>query len=35
VRHWRLIERNLPKPTEPGIREPATMAGRRPDALTR
>jgi hypothetical protein len=35
VRHWRLIERNLPKPTEPGIPEPATMAGRRPDSLTR
>jgi hypothetical protein len=35
VRHWRLIERNLPKPAEPGIPEPAPMAGRRPDSLTR
>jgi hypothetical protein len=35
VRHWRLIERNLPKPTEPGSPDPATMAGRRPDSLTR
>ncbi|MGH7317573.1 MAG: hypothetical protein ACREJS_15090 [Candidatus Rokuibacteriota bacterium] len=35
VRHWRLIERNLPKPAEPGRPDPATMAGRRPDSLTR
>ena len=27
VRQWRLIERNLPKPTEPGTPKPATMAG--------
>ncbi len=27
VRQWRLIERNLPKPTEPGEPDPATMAG--------
>ena len=35
VRHWRLIERNLPKPTEPGRPDPATMAGWGPDSLTR
>jgi hypothetical protein len=35
VRHWRLIERNLPKPTEPGRPDPTTMAGRAPDSLTR
>jgi len=35
VRHWRLIERNLPKPTEPDMPELATMAGREPDSLTR
>jgi hypothetical protein len=35
VRHWRLIERNLPKPTEPGESDPATMAGRGADSLTR
>lgn len=35
VRHWRLIERYLPKPTEPGAPDPATMASRPPDSLTR
>jgi hypothetical protein len=35
VRHWRLIERNLPKPADPGKADPATMAGRLPDTLTR
>jgi len=35
VRHWRLIERNLPKPTEPGKPDPATMAGAEADSLTR
>ncbi|MEX2221729.1 MAG: hypothetical protein WEG40_08020 [Candidatus Rokuibacteriota bacterium] len=35
VRHWRLIERNLPKPGEPHRLDPATMAGRAPDSLTR
>ena len=35
VRHWRLIERNLPKVTEPARLDPATMASRSPDTLTR
>jgi hypothetical protein len=35
VRHWRLFERNLPKPTEPAEPDPATMAGRGADSLTR
>lgn len=35
VRHWRLIERNLPKPAPPARPDPATMAGRIPDSLTR
>jgi hypothetical protein len=35
VRQWRLIERNLPKLTEPGKPDPTTMAGRGPDSLTR
>ena len=35
VRHWRLIERNLPKATDPGVPEAPAMAGRRPDSLTR
>lgn len=35
VRQWRLIERNLPKPTEPGEPDPATMAGAGTDSLTR
>ena len=35
VRHWRLIERNLPKPA-PSVRpDPATMAAGPPDTLTR
>lgn len=35
VRHWRLIERNLPKAPEPGRPDLATMAGRPPDSLIR
>ena len=35
VRHWRLIERNLPNPADPGAPDPATMAGGEPDSLTR
>jgi hypothetical protein len=35
VRHWRLVERNLPKPTEPDRPDPATMAGWGSDSLTR
>jgi hypothetical protein len=35
VRHWRLIERNLPKPTGPGTPDPATMAGGGVDSVTR
>jgi len=35
VRHWWLIERNLPKLLEPARPDPATMAGRAPDSLTR
>lgn len=35
VRHWRLIERNLPKPAEPGKPDLATMAGRAPDSRIR
>ncbi|MGH7367148.1 MAG: hypothetical protein ACREKQ_01475 [Candidatus Rokuibacteriota bacterium] len=35
VRHWRLIERNLPKPPVPGKPDLAKMAGRPPDSLTR
>ncbi|MGH7373274.1 MAG: hypothetical protein ACREJY_03525 [Candidatus Rokuibacteriota bacterium] len=35
VRQWRLIERNLPKLSEPGRPDPATMAGRTPDTLAR
>jgi hypothetical protein len=35
VRHWRLIERNLPKPTDPVEPDPTTMAGRRPDSQSR
>jgi len=35
VRYWRLIARNLPKPTDPGQLEPATMAGGGTDSLTR
>jgi hypothetical protein len=35
VRHWRLIERNLPKPQPPGKPDLATMAGRAPDSLIR
>jgi hypothetical protein len=33
VRHWRLIERNLPSPPAPGPLDLATMAGRTPDSL--
>jgi hypothetical protein len=35
LRQWRLIERNLPNPTEPGEPDPATMAGGGADSLTR
>ena len=35
VRHWRLVERTLPKPTEPDRPDPATMAGWGSDSLTR
>jgi hypothetical protein len=35
VRQWRLIERNLPSPTEPSPPDPATMAGRLPDSFSR
>jgi hypothetical protein len=35
VRHWRLIERNLPKPTDPGKPDLTTMAGGGPDSLSR
>ena len=35
VRQWRLVERHLPKPTEPGPPDPKTMAGREADSLTR
>jgi hypothetical protein len=35
VRQWRLIERNLPKLTEPGEPDPTTMAGAGTDSLTR
>ena len=35
VRQWRLIERNLPKATEPGEPDPTTMAGTGTDSLTR
>jgi hypothetical protein len=34
VRHWWLIERNLPKPTDPVRPDPTTMAAA-PDSLTR
>ena len=35
VRYWRLIARNLPKPTDPGPLESATMARGATDSLTR
>lgn len=35
MRYYRLIARNMPKPTEPGQLESATMAGGGPDSLTR
>ena len=47
VRHWRIIERNLPKPADPGPSDsatmadpgtkadPASMAGRPAESLTR
>jgi hypothetical protein len=35
VRHYRLIERNLPKPIAPPRPDPATMASRPPDSLIR
>jgi hypothetical protein len=35
VRQWRLIERNLPKLTEPGEPDPTTMADGGSDSLTR
>ena len=35
VRHWHIIERNLPNPADPPPADPATMAGRAPDSLTR
>jgi hypothetical protein len=35
VRQWRLIERHLPKPTDPPPPEPTTMAGRDADSRVR
>jgi hypothetical protein len=35
VRQWRLVERHLPKPTEPGAPDPTTMAGREGESRTR
>jgi hypothetical protein len=35
VRHWRLIERNMPKPTDPPPADPASMAGLAPASLIR
>ncbi|HKW91613.1 MAG TPA: hypothetical protein VJX92_06915 [Methylomirabilota bacterium] len=35
VRQWRLIDRHLPKPTEPPSQQPPTMAGRTPDTVSR
>jgi hypothetical protein len=35
VRQWRLVERHLPKPTEPGLPDPPTMAGREGESRTR
>lgn len=35
VRRWRLIERHLPKPPDPGPPDFRTMAGRIPDSLNR
>ena len=35
VRQWRLIDRHLPKPTEPPPMEPPSMAGRTPDTVSR
>jgi hypothetical protein len=35
VRHWRLIERNLPKAPAPEPFDPTTMAGLAPASLTR
>lgn len=35
VRHWRLIERNLPRPLDPPPPDPATMAGVTRAALVR
>jgi hypothetical protein len=35
VRQWRLVERHLPKPTEPDPPDPTTMAGREADSRTR
>ena len=35
MRRWRLIERNLPKLTEPGEPDPTTMADGGSDSLTR
>jgi hypothetical protein len=35
VRHWRIIERNLPSPADDDPPDPATMAGRATDSVTR
>jgi hypothetical protein len=35
MRQWRLIERNLPRPTDPGPPDPATMAEKTPPSFIR
>ena len=35
VRQWRLIERHLPKPADPGLPDVATMAGKAPSSFIR
>ena len=35
VRQWRLIERHLPRPADPGLPEVATMAEKAPDSFIR